>query len=102
MFWALGASGPVGAIPKDLSSGSTVNFYFKHWEHDCTLDRLRHALYVACREQAGCEANPTAAIIDSQSVKSAEKGGSATHRASTQAKRSAARTGTSLAIRKAF
>jgi len=30
-------------------------------------------LYVKCREQAGREASPTAAIIDSQSVKSAEK-----------------------------
>ncbi len=32
-------------------------------------------LYVACRDQAGREASPTAAIIDSQSVKSAKKGG---------------------------
>jgi hypothetical protein len=31
---------------------------------------------VKCRELAGREASPTAAIIDSQSVKSAEKGGS--------------------------
>jgi transposase len=34
-----------------------------------------HALYVECREQDEREASPTAAIIDSQSVKSAEKGG---------------------------
>ena len=34
-----------------------------------------HALYVECREQGEREASPTAAIIDSQSVKSAEKGG---------------------------
>ena len=61
------------AIPKDLPPRSTVNFYFKRWEHDGTLDRLHHALYVACREQAGREASPTVAIIDSQSVKSAEK-----------------------------
>ena len=40
-----------------------------------TLGRIHHALYVACREQAGGEASPTVAIIDSQSVKSAEKGG---------------------------
>ena len=39
------------------------------------LDWLHHALYVACREQGGCDASPTAAIIDSQSVKGAEKGG---------------------------
>ena len=35
--------------------------------------RIHHALYVLCREQAGREASPTAAIIDSQSVKGAEK-----------------------------
>src|SRR3954447_10995912 len=62
------------AIPKDLPARSTVNFYFCRWQHDGTLDRLHHALYVRCREQADREASPTAAIIDTQSVKSAEKG----------------------------
>ena len=63
------------ALPKDLPPRSTVNDYFCRWNYDRTLDRIHHALYVQCREQAGCEASPTAAIIDSQSVKSAEKGG---------------------------
>jgi hypothetical protein len=39
------------------------------------LERIHHALYEQCREKAQREASPTAAIIDSQSVKSAEKGG---------------------------
>ena len=43
--------------------------------HPGTLDRIHHALYVECREKAEREASPTACIIDSQSVKSAEKGG---------------------------
>src|ERR1035437_5903479 len=63
------------AIPKDLPPRSTVNGYFFLWDWDGTLDRVHHALYVKCREQAFREASPTAAIIDSQSVKSAEKGG---------------------------
>ena len=63
------------ALPKDLPARSTVNGYFRLWTWDGTLDRIHHALYVRCREQAGREASPTAAIIDSQSVKSAEKGG---------------------------
>ena len=42
--------------------------------------RIHHALYVKCREAAEREASPTAAIIDSQSVKSAEKGGPASTR----------------------
>jgi transposase len=80
------------AIPKDLPPRSTVNGYFALWDYDGTLDRIHHALYVKCREQAEREASPTAAIIDSQSVKSAEKGGCASIRtASTRARRSKAR-----------
>ena len=63
------------ALPKDLPARSTVNGYFRLWTWDGTLDRIHHALYMRCREQAGREASPTVAIIDSQSVKSAEKGG---------------------------
>jgi len=63
------------AIPKDLPPRSTVHEYLVRWTHDGTLERLHHALYVKCREQAAREASPTAAIIDAQSVKSAEKGG---------------------------
>src|SRR5277367_4610793 len=63
------------ALPKDLPPRSTVNDYLRRWDDDGTLDRIHHALYVKCREQAGREASPTAAIIDSQSVKTAEKGG---------------------------
>ena len=36
---------------------------------------MHHTLYVQCREMAGREASPTACVIDSQSVKSVEKGG---------------------------
>ena len=90
------------AIPKDLPPRSTVNFYFCRWQHDGTLDRLHHALYVRCREQADREASPTAAIIDSQSVKSAEKGGAGLiRRASMAARRSRARSVMSLSTRKA-
>jgi transposase len=63
------------AIPKDLPPRSTVYDYFDLWSWDGTLDRIHEALYRRCREEASREASPTAAIIDSQSVKSAEKGG---------------------------
>jgi transposase len=80
------------AIPTDLPPRSTLHDYLELWEWDGTLERLHHALYVQCREQAGREASPTAAIIDSQSVKSAEKGGPrSTRRAMTRARRSRAR-----------
>ena len=89
------------AIPKDLPPRSTVNFYFCRWQHDGTLDRLHHALYVRCRERADREASPTAAIIDSQSVKSAEKGGRRLIGRASMAARSRARSGTSSSTRKA-
>lgn len=63
------------SLPKDLPPRSTVHDYLSLWTWDGTLDRIHHALYVKCREKAGRDASPTACIIDSQSVKSAEKGG---------------------------
>lgn len=90
------------AIPKDLPPRSTVYDYFELWTWDRTLDRIHHALYVACREQAGREASPTAAVIDSQSVKSAEKGGPlSTPTATMQVRKSKARSGTFSSIHKA-
>ncbi len=95
------------ALPKDLPPRSTVNDYLRRWDEDRTLDRIHHALYVLCREQAGrgsghCPGGPTAAIIDSQSVKGAEKGGPASiPRATTRARRSKARSGTSWSTPKA-
>ena len=84
------------ALPKDLPPRSTVYDYFDLWSWDGTLDRLHHALYVKCREQAGREASPTAAIIDSQSVKAAEKGGPRSIRTGMmRARRSRARSATS-------
>ena len=89
------------ALPKDLPPRSTVNDYLHRWDDDGTLDRIHHALYVKCRELAGREASPTAAIIDSQSVKSAEKGGSRTRMVTMPGRRSRARSGTSWSIRRA-
>ena len=40
------------AIPKDLPPKSTVYDYFDLWTYDGTLQRIPHALYEQCREQA--------------------------------------------------
>jgi transposase len=82
------------AIPKDLPPRSTLYDYFDLWSWDGTLDRIHHALYQSCREQTGREVQPSAAIIDSQSVKSAEKGGPrSTSRVMMRERRSRARSG---------
>jgi transposase len=90
------------ALPKDLPPRSTVHDYLTLWARDGTLRRLHHALFVQAREQAGKEASPTAAIIDSQSVKAAEKGGRASiRRVTTRARGSRARSGISWSTRSA-
>jgi transposase len=83
------------AIPKDLPPRSTIFHYFGVWEADGTLRRIHATLYGKCREQADRSASPTACIIDSQSVKSAEKGGMPLiRRALTRANRSKAKSAT--------
>jgi transposase len=90
------------ALPKDLPPRSTVNDYFRRWDYDGTLDRIHHARYVRCRALAGREASPSAAIIDSQSVKSAEKGGARSIRPGMmRTRRSPAKSATSWSIRRA-
>ena len=101
LMYVLGTGCQWRAIPKDLPPKSTVYDYFDLWSWDGTLDRIHHELYVKCREAAAREASPTAAIIDSQSVKSAEKGGLMIRRGTMLARRSKARNVTSSSIRKA-
>jgi transposase len=67
-------------IPKDFPPKSTVYRYFELWRYDGTLEKIHQVLYARCREKEGRKSEPTACIIDSQSVKSAEKGGSASIR----------------------
>jgi len=88
------------AVPKDLPPKSTLFSYFDLWNWDGTLGRIHQELYVKCREAMGREASPTAAIIDSQSVKGAEKGGVASTRAGMmRGRRSRVRNGISLSTR---
>ncbi len=102
VLYLLGTGCQWRALPKDFPPRTTVFEYLDLWEWDRTLERVHHALYVAVREQADRQASPTAAIIDSQSVKSAEKGGPALiPPATTQARKSKARSVTSLSTRSA-
>ena len=87
-------------LPRDLPPRSTVHGYLQRWEWDGTLEAVHHQLYLACREQAGKDASPTAAILDSKSVKAAEKGGRRpTRSASMRARRSRASNTTSSSTR---
>ena len=87
-------------IPKDLPPRSTVYDYFTRWNHDGTIEKIHYVLYVQCRAAAGREASPNAFEIDSQSVKSAEKGGPASiHPGMTRARKSRGSSGISWSTR---
>ena len=83
-------------IPKDFPPRSTTHDYFVELHSTGALKAIHHALYAQVREQAGRAAEPTLAIVDSQTVKSAEKGGRTLIRVSdmTQARKSKARSAT--------
>ena len=88
------------AIPKDLPPRSSVFDYLDLWSLDGTLDRMHHALYAECRKRGDRQTSPTAAIIDSQSVKRAEKSGARIDpKVMTQARGSTAKNGIFSSIR---
>jgi transposase len=89
-------------VPKDLPPRSTLHGYLQRWSYDRTLEKVHYALYQECREQVDREASPTACVIDSQTVKSAEKGGPpATPAAMMRARKSRARSDISWSIPRA-
>ena len=103
LLYVLETGCPCRHLPKDFPPKSTVHGYFELWAWDGTLERIHDALYVALREQEGREASPSAAILDSQSAKSAQKGGRrSTRSGSTRARRSRASSVISSPIIRAF
>ena len=103
IFYVLSTGCQWSAPPKDLPPKSTAHDYFILLDRSGALERMHEALYVAAREAAGREASPTAAIIDSQTAKAAQKGAlDWTRRAMTRARRSSAASATFLSTRSAF
>lgn len=62
-------------VPHDFPPWGTLWWYFRRWRLDGTWERVHEALRIKVRVAVGREAEPSAAIVDSQSVKTTEKGG---------------------------
>ena len=76
------------ALLKDLPPKSTVHDYLMLWDWGGPLERVHHALDLMTRDLEGREASPSAAVINSQSVKGAKKGArTSTRRAMTRARK---------------
>ena len=75
VFYVLRSGLPWRMLPKDLPPVSTVQRYFYAWRDSGLWNTINHLLLMSVRLGAGREASPSAGVIDSQSVKTAESGG---------------------------
>ena len=93
IFYLLRTGCPWRYVPRGpFPPRSTVYNIFRQFQRDGAWARIWEELHMALRETLGRDASPTAAIIDSQSLKAAEKGAlragvKKTHWATTPARR---------------
>ena len=75
VFYVLRSGCAWRALPHDLPPWDSVYGYFRRWQADGTWQNIHDALREECRAVDGREPQPTAAILDSQSVKTTSRGG---------------------------
>ena len=62
-------------LPHDLPPWQTVYYYLRRWQREGVWESIHHTLVMADRERSGREPSPSAAILDSQSVRTADQKG---------------------------
>ncbi len=63
------------AVPHDFPPWPTIYYYFQQWSADGTLDAIHTALREQVRLAAGHDAQPSAGILDSQTIKISDQAG---------------------------
>lgn len=72
IFYLLRAGCAWRMMPHDFPPWPTVYYYFRRWEKDGTWQNINATLRTQLRKLDGREAQPTAGIIDSQSIKTTD------------------------------
>lgn len=75
VFYVVRAGCAWRMLPKEYPPWQTVYYYFARFKRNGTWQRIHALLRTRVRHKQGKQKQPTAAIIDSQSVKTTEKGG---------------------------
>ena len=98
IFYVLRGGVPWRMLPPCFPPRQTVYAWFAAWRDAGIWQQINHHLVMLDRERSGRDASPSAAVVDSQSVKTTEAGGP---EATTQARRSRAASGTRWSTRTA-
>ena len=77
IFYLLRAGCSWRMLPHEFPPWSTAHYYYRRWRLDGVWPQIHDRLHQQARQAVGRETSPSAAIIDSQSVKTTEKGGNA-------------------------
>jgi putative transposase len=75
IFYAVRGGCAWRLLPHEFPPWQTIYHYFRLWRLDGTWERINSVLRERLRAMAGHEATPSAAIMDSQSARTTEKGG---------------------------